>query len=656
MAGFIRRFGYFPTQQVISQIEGVVIVDTPPPQSIQGVNTGTVGLVGEFSDMTYATSIDGSGNVSTKIRPVEVFTAQDMLNKVGGFDSTLGDFGDDDGNGYCAVDGRIFSRLVIAPVNLASDKAVRMYRELPTNQSLTLAVSDPPMQAATIVAGSEFTSGSNRVHVAKTVGFTADAPRIAVIDAVSVLGASAATQVITSATAAFIAQGCKEGDAVVFGVKGLVGSGDAGCYRIVSVDSATQITVQALDGANFAFAGTTAQPLRIHPAATFDTGGEHQLSEDAGCTLPARPLDATISDNTILSSTNPAAGIAVTQGNANPLSGLKLTTQCGALTYTAAVQGVNAASSASMDAVYKSAIDAFLEDAAPTRDVSIIFAARTSASIRQYLYQHVQTSSATGRGRVAVIAPGLDTQSLDTAISATSPGVGATRDERVVYCWPGVQVQVQQAVGTNLERANGAFTSDGIIDQRADSFMASILSNLASEKNPGQATAPIPSCLAAILGFQSGNLSSFKMADYIALRQYGVAALRFDRGGVKVFQSGITSSLVAGQKNINRRRMADEIQDSLAEAYLPLSKQVLTQQLKDNIVAQTVAYLTGLKSPTNPSAQRIEDFSVDPVSGNTAELLAAGIFVVIARVKMLATADDIVLQSEVGPTVNVVVQ
>ena len=99
--------------------------------------------------------------------------------------------------------------------------------------------------------------------------------------------------------------------------------------------------------------------------------------------------------------------------------------------------------------------------------------------------------------------------------------------------------------------------------------------------------------------------------------------------------------------------MADEIEDSLAQAYNPLSKQVLTNQLKDAIDAETVAYLEGLRSATNPAAQRISAYSVDSKSGNTPQLLAAGIYVVIVRVQMLATADTIVLQAEIGPNVTI---
>jgi hypothetical protein len=327
----------------------------------------------------------------------------------------------------------------------------------------------------------------------------------------------------------------------------------------------------------------------------------------------------------------------------NPTSGLSYSS----------VQALNAVTSGSVETLYASAIDAMLADAAPMREVSVIVAARTSTAIRSYLKQHALSASSQGRGRVAVIAPSLTTISETTVLNDAAPGVGATRDERVIYCWPAVRTQVSEASGYSIKTAAGGYTTDGVLDQRADIFMASILSNLASERNPGQATAPVPTCLAGVLDFQRGNLPAFTMTDYILFKQYGIAAIRFDRTAGKVFQSGITSSITSGQRNINRRRMADEVQDSLASIYEKFSKLPLTNQLKDSIDAETVAYLESLLSPGNPSSQRIEAYSVDSKSGNTPALNEQGIYVVIVKVRMLATADDIVLQAEVGPTVTV---
>lgn len=660
MAGFIRRYGFFPTSQVINQIEGVVIVDLPAPAPIQGVNTGVVGVVGEFADVTYAVSVDGSGNVTTKPQPVEVTSAQDMVEKVGGFDPTLGDFGGDDGNGYFCVSGKRFSRLVLVPVNLASSKGIRLYRTLPLCVSAVNANPIVPMQAAKVSAGTEFKNGStDTIRVAKAVTFAASTPYTqGTIGTQANNTGPAATAQFTVAGETFITKGVKEGDALVVGVFG--GAGVPGTYRVVSLPSEDTLEVQKLDGTTFSWTGTPNLPYRVYPAESFDSGGEHQLSEVAGYLIPARPtraagssvLDGTIAAGTLLNPT--IAAPAQTATSWDPLTGLQMATNPANTTaFTAAVQGVNAASAAALNVLYQTALDALLGDSSPARDVSVVVAARTNSTLRSYLKQHVLSASANGVGRMTVIAPGLTTVSETTVLGSADPGVGANRDERVIYCWPGVRVNVPEAVGFNIKTADGTFVSDGILDIRADIFMASILSNLAAEKNPGQATDPIPLCLSPILAFQRGNLPTFSMTNYILFKQNGIAAIRFDRVAGKVFQSGITTSLISGQRNINRRRLADEIEDSLAQEYNPLSKQVLTNQLRDTIDAQTVAYLEGLKSATNPAAQRIADYSVDSKSGNTPQLLASGIYVVIVRVQMLATADTIVLQAEIGPNVTI---
>ncbi len=653
---FVRRFSSFPSAQVISQIEGVVIVDATPPAAITGVNTGVVGVVGEFADMTYAVSVDGSGNVTTKPRAIEVTSAQDMVNRVGDFDATLGDFGGDDGNGYVTINGKRFSRLVICPVNLASSKGVRLWRELPTNKPLgggiTSAQSIVPMAPATVAAGTEFGGGA-RVKLAKTVTFTAD-PAIASGNNGQQNDNSgpAATAVFQSGSGNFINLGVKVGDALVLGTLGT--HAKAGTYRIVDVLSATQLVVEALNGSNITWTVDSSLPWRIHPAASFDTSAATTYDNVAGYLIPARPLDATISAGSTLSA-KPAAP-AGTANTWNALSGLRMGIMPGVgndLVYTAAVQAPNAPQSSELDALYSTCFEALLADAYPARDVSILIASRTSDLIRESLKTHVLTASAQGRGRVAVIAPPINTADSAVVLGDDAPGVGATRDERVIYCWPGVQTSVSKAQNISIKRADGTYTTEGILDVRADAYMASVLSNLSAERNPGQAADPVPLCLSTILGFQSGNLPDFTMTDYILFRQNGVAAIRFDRSAGKTFQSGITTSQVSGEKNINRRRMADEIQDTLAQVYEKFSKLPLTNALKDAIESETIAYLEGLLSTTNPAAQRIEAYSVDSKSGNTPELNAQGIYVVIVRVRMLATADDIVLQAEVGPTVTI---
>lgn len=165
MAGFIRRYGFAPGVETLTQIEGVIIIDLPPPGSITGVGVGTACIVGEFADCTFAAVVDTAGVVTTKAQPVQVFSAADMLAKVGGWDETLGDFGGAGGNGFAALRNKRFSALVITPVNLASAQAQRYFRKLPANASATSPLPVVPMQAGTVLASREFKSEIGRAHV-----------------------------------------------------------------------------------------------------------------------------------------------------------------------------------------------------------------------------------------------------------------------------------------------------------------------------------------------------------------------------------------------------------------------------------------------------------------------------------------------------------
>ena len=643
---FIRRFSSMPSAQTISQIEGIVIVDALPPTPIAGVSTGVVGAVGEFADMTHAVSVDGTGNVATKPQPYEIETAQDMANNFGGWDASIGDFGGDDGNGFAMLDGKRFSRLVICPVNLASPKGVRVWRELPTNTASGQPLS--PVQPATAFAGDEFKLGNDRVKLAKTVNFAADLAFASGIDGAQGDNSGPAPEgTFQSASATFIASGVKVGDALVLGVEGS-GIGAPGTYRITAVLGETQIKVEKLDGADFTWtAAASPLPWRIHPGRTIDSTPGYLHGQPAGYMLPARPLDASIAAYATLDPTVTAAGV---------LTGLQMGIHPDGLAYDADIQAENAVTTSELEALYSECFDALLTDAYPARDVSVLIAARTSTAIRSAMKTHVLTASSQGRGRVAVIAPAVDVVSKDVAVGNTADGVGYNRDERVIYCWPGVQAVNAAAKNRQslVKKADGTYTSEGLLDVRSDAYMASILSNLASERNPGQASDPVPLCLDSAKSFQSGLPGAgFSMTDYINFRQYGVAAIRFERGATKTFQSGITTSLDAQRKNINRRRMADEIQDSLAQIYEKYNKLPLTLPLKTTIDSETTAYLASLLSATDPSAQRIEAYSVDSKSGNTPELNAAGIYVVVVKVRMLGMSDAIVLQAEVGPTVTV---
>jgi len=659
MSGFIRRYGSFPGSEVITLIEGVVIVDLPPPGSVSGAGTGVVAVIGEFANVTYGTAVDTAGVVTTKPQPVEVFSAQDMVNKLGGFDETIGDTGISGGNGFIAIRNKKFSRLVCVPVNLASAAAVRVYRKLPTCKGASDAAPVVPLQGATVSAGREFKTGANRARIMASPAFTAIGSFISGIDGAVVAGSAGPVQTFASATSNFLTVvrpdgtlGVKKGDLLVLGQIGGAGAlgANADTYRVTADASvATQLTVEKQDVSSFNWTTGTV-PFRVHVASDAESG-TGAGADTVACTVPARPLDATVTSATVVAPS--VVPPAETQTTWDTLSGLKMRTHPStALTYTSTIQAPNAVADATIAALYAACFDALLTDDLPGREVNIVVPARTDATIRAKQKAHVLAASGQGVGRVTVISPALTVVTSGAAIADTDPGVGGARDERVFYAWPGAKTFIPEAVGFPMKGADAFNTSDGKLDTPLNMWLASVLSVLAPERNPGQASSPIPEVMSSVLGFQR-LVSGLGMNDYVQLRQKGVAALRIDKTAGPIFQSGVTTSLTSGQKNINRRRMADFLEDSLAQRYNQFTKQPLTQGLKDAIVGETDAFLADLLSSNNPAAQRISGYLIDDKAGNTPTMEAQGIFVVIVKVRTLATADFIVLQAEVGESVVV---
>lgn len=661
--GFTRRYDSYPSTSEITQIEGVVIVDQPPPTGAAGLSTGVVACVGEFADMTYASSVNESGEVSEDIRPVEILSGLDLQQKMGDFDGTLGDFGAANGNGWMAVQHQ-FSRLVCVPVNLTSSKAVRVVRDLPLCQTGTnTAPVGGVIPAASVPAGYEFEDDSgNKLKLAQAVNFSSDQAFEVGLTGSWSSGSLDPAHTFEIVGGSYTASDIPVGSILVSGAIGDIGSLNAGTYRVIGVTDGTgYLTVEKMDGSSFATVTAANQPWRLHVSQTADsTVQAANSSEAAGCSVRVRALAAIAGDEILSPVINPTSPSA-SAGWPDGLYGLKALTSAGAIVYTAAVQAANAGNDDDLTAKYVSAIDALLADSNPAAEVNIVFSARACADIALKLKEHCIAVSKVGGGRMAVVSPGVNSTTLSVAVgssgtgTATQFGVGQQRDERVIYSWPSVKQFVAAAENVSYARAVGLPTTTGILDVQADAWLAAVMSNLPPENNPGQAAAPVPQVLQGVLGYSSG-IAAPTMADYIQLKSSGVCGIRIDRTSGPVFQSGITSSLVAGRKNIARRRMADFIQDSLSSIYQNYTKLPLTSALKATIISETNGFLDGLKSPNNPAAQRIVDYSVDGASGNTPALEAQGIFAVIVKVRTLASADFIVLSSEIGENVVITQQ
>lgn len=653
--GFTRRFSNFPPASQITEIEGIVIVDQTSPGAINGVGTGVACVVGEFADVTYGVNVDSNGVVTTKANPVEIFSGQDLTNKVGGFDPTIGEFGGSGGNGWLELKNKSFSRLVVVPINIASSQGARLWRHLPTNKSATNPQPVVAIAGGVVPAGTEFKSGTNRVHTAKSVQFSNTNDFLRNTDGAATSAGAAEHQAFTSATGTFTTVkrpdgtiGVQVGDAVVIGVIGGAGAlgGNAFTFRVRGVTSDTVLDLELHDGSNFDWVTGASLPFRIHTWDVADTGGQVNFAAQSGYNIPARPLDATIAVSVKLSPT--IVPIAETADNADPLSGLHMaTSSVTGLVYTANVQAPNAAANATLDALYYTAIDSLLNDDLPEREVDIVWPARYSATIDQKITSHVLAQKANGIGRIGIVSPPLSVTDPSVVLGDASPGVGFSRARESLMTWPGFSTFVTAAVGVNVKGADGLLHADGMLDTPASGWLASCLSQLAPERNVGQASDPIQTIMANTIGIQRG-VSGLDLNYYSLAKARGLCSGRNDRSAGRIFQSDVTRSLNPGETLIRVRRFSFFIQDTLAQALMPLSKEPLSEELKDTIITTHIDFFEQLLSRKNPAGQRILAYTVDPNSGNTPELNEAGIYVVIHSVEMLPTADDIVLQSQVG--------
>jgi hypothetical protein len=311
--------------------------------------------------------------------------------------------------------------------------------------------------------------------------------------------------------------------------------------------------------------------------------------------------------------------------------------------------GINAAlTDAAIDAAYIDAINTTTNLNSVAKLANFIWSARASNAVRNALRQNVIDASANGCfGRMTVIRPPLGTTTRAIAEGPVAPGVNAYRDQRVVYAFPGVQTFISQIARLGLAGGAG-FTADGVLDVPFDGFEVSCMSQLPPEENPGQDTP----YMAGAIGIEANNpdVQNLTIEDYISFRANGIAAPRID-DGVMTIQSGVTSvdpSVFPNLRNIARRRMADFIEDTLANRLKSFGKKLNSRLRRIVITSEVNSFMSGLVN-----GNRIDGYLLDSKSGNTAETLALGIFRLILKVRSLSSLDSIVLETTVGESVNV---
>ncbi|TAL43882.1 MAG: hypothetical protein EPN91_05435 [Salinibacterium sp.] len=671
MAGFVRRYSAFPPLPVIAQIEGVVIVDIIPAGAFVGIAQGTLGLAGEWSKGPFnaPTEVTGDAGIRSTFGPF-VPSLVDPLSP------TTNQYSN--GNAFVWLKDKKFSRLILVRPNLAlSSVASTATASITLGGTLPNSIGTPGFTATvtTVTASIVYTATINGNAITFNSGgaptaITIAAGLVAAINASTLVngaviaaanGTGGYTVVAVAANSTFTMT-VDANQSVVASNSIALAQGTtfvlAAGTRIFNAAAPTQEFALAQDivwgfGLNTSIAGTTAWPIAnqnplVNPLTTPTVTG-----------VPVYSTLGVTGTATLVTSVNASDLLALSgvgSGGAYP-----------SLTVTVAnPNALTVLSSAAIDTAYVNALNATQPGADPANAIQIIAAARQSAQIRTQLQSNAVNSSAAGLGRVALLRAPIGTQEGYAAaqlFAGADPGVGAFRSDRCVFCYPHFVQFIPDVVNyfpttPVAAAANVLNAQPGQVLVGPDSLMASLLSQLPPENNPGQATDLIEIVQRLEDGLvTAGQPTNFQMADYIAFKANGVAALRRDtRIGRWVFESGITTvnpNVSPVQVPIARRRFADFVQDSIAAISMKYNKLPATQDRKDTFTGEVFDFLDTLEAKQNPAQQRIVAFSLDSKTGNTVQLAGLGIFVLIITVQQVGTLDVIVLQTAIGPSVTV---
>lgn len=216
-------------------------------------------------------------------------------------------------------------------------------------------------------------------------------------------------------------------------------------------------------------------------------------------------------------------------------------------------------------------------------------------------------------------------------------------DGRLAYAWPKVYTP----------NRFDADADEVLVD--GNLFAAAAIVSVPAEQSPGGAAGA--EALAGITRLEQ----SVTDAAYEALNTAGIVPFFMSTAlGGAILRRGVTTSQTTGRKKIFRRRMTDEIVQSIAgllEQYIerPLDLTLSPRNLGPVTSAELGAirsYLEQLKT----TDKRIENYSVDEFSGNTQAGLDDGTFVILITVKLFAMQEEIVLKATIGESVTITVQ
>jgi len=231
--------------------------------------------------------------------------------------------------------------------------------------------------------------------------------------------------------------------------------------------------------------------------------------------------------------------------------------------------------------------------------------------------------------------------------------------DRMFYTWSADETNavaddvtdVAAQITTRSDRIVWAFNPTYTVDpetgtetlQGAHVWLASLASQLDVDVHLGCAEAgPL---LAGIKRLYNPALSR---ADMISLQAAGVSVLERLPGEFR-FRNAVTTHLDAGKTEIARRRMADYLLLSASQRLRYYVKAKNNPTVRGAMIAELTAYSADLKA----SERIIEAFQIESETVNTDAGRAAGTEKLLWRVKMIGHILALVLETEMGTTVEI---
>ena len=273
------------------------------------------------------------------------------------------------------------------------------------------------------------------------------------------------------------------------------------------------------------------------------------------------------------------------------------------------------------------------------RDLNILFYAEppggtvTFAALNSHIKGAIVPTSGNAQFVMAILAgPSGDT--INTAATAAS----GLRSDRIVYAFPWRKQVYADASPTH---------PGGVLLVPSNDIIASALANIDPLYDPASrfGTDFID---AATVGLEFPSLTR---VDYVTANQKGVCALEFDPDLGYRIVSGITTDLTPAKEMIHRRRLADYLIRSISTFLKFYQNQPITQDWKDEILGAIHGFL--LDQQTLTPTPRVLEFEIDTESVNEPATEAQGIYRILMKVRVPASARYIVLLSQVGTTVEV---